>query len=223
MEISWGDIFFLYGVILTLSFASAFAWYWLLCRVRGGYATSLGLLTADSIHLAVIFYWANNKKHLTAAHLGLRPGRWKPIVSGVIGVGLGILLVMMAKMFPQYAAPHFKHMTSQWLKWTLWAPFTAVGFSTIFAQPLGEELLDRGILLPFLKSKLNLSLAVLLQAAVFSILHLRWVMGNVQAIPYLFVVGCILGIVYHMSDSLYPSLVAHGTANFLSLSAMLAR
>lgn len=212
----------MYSIILVLSFASAFAWYWVLYRVRGGYATSLSLLWIAVIHLVVIYRWVN-AKHICKADVGLRVGSWNPVVSWASGIGVGVLLFSLAPIFLHSSGPRFHQFTVYWFKWTLLSPFTVAGFTIIFALPLAEELLDRGIFFTYLKARLNFPIAVFLQAGVFSILHIGWMRGDMQTIPYHFVAGCIFGVLYHKSGSLYPSLVAHGTVNFLSLSAMLAQ
>ncbi len=181
-------------------------------------------LAGTSIALVAIFRWAKKRTGLSRADLGLRRGRWRPAISAFVGIAIGFLVVFI--LFPvlsPYKENLFPHLSAKWLKQTLLAPLTLLGFSMIFALPVVEELLYRGILYSYLKSKVSVLLATTLQAIVFSLAHLGYLSGDFRSLPYYFFVGCILAYLFETSDSLYPPIVAHGTLSFLSASSLLSR
>jgi membrane protease YdiL (CAAX protease family) len=75
-----------------------------------------------------------------------------------------------------------------------------------------EELAFRGVVLTNLQRLLSNREAILVSAALFSILHLSF-----PSIPHLFVIGLALGFLRVQTGSLYPGMALHFTHNFLCI------
>lgn len=78
--------------------------------------------------------------------------------------------------------------------------------------PAGEELLFRGVLFGWLRTRLPLAAAVILSAGVFAGLHLI-----VPLLPVLFVFGVATALVYEATGSTLNSFVMHATQNTLAV------
>ena len=99
------------------------------------------------------------------------------------------------------------------LEGVLAEPDSAVAWATItygvLIAPLVEELLFRGFLLPPLTRRLGRSLAVVLTALLFGLLHL----SDPASVPPLVAFGLALGGLRQWSGSLGPSVLLHALNN----------
>lgn len=86
-----------------------------------------------------------------------------------------------------------------------------MGFTLLFAQPVMEEILCRGIMLNKLKLCFPDWAAVLISAAVFGIVHLP--AGGVVLALGATLVGICFGVVFVKTKSLYAAIIAHAFAN----------
>ncbi len=77
-----------------------------------------------------------------------------------------------------------------------------------FVAPLGEELVFRGLLFPWLRGRLGVATAPILSGLIFAILH-----GVPILIPALTAIGTALALLYHRCGSLWPVILAHGAFN----------
>ena len=76
-----------------------------------------------------------------------------------------------------------------------------------------EETAIRGVLLPSLRTRLALPLAIPLSAAVFAFMH------DPYRMPFTFAVGLVLGALRLYKGSLLPSVLAHASLNALTFAA----
>lgn len=83
--------------------------------------------------------------------------------------------------------------------------------------PVGEELVFRGMLYRYLRSRRSVLPAVILSAALFSLAHVV----PVLLLP-LFVLGVALAIVTERSASIYPAIALHALNNGISLALLYA-
>lgn len=86
--------------------------------------------------------------------------------------------------------------------------------------PFAEELFFRGMLYPVLRARMGPVPAIVLNAALFALIHVYPLL-----LPGLFVVGLALAYLRERSGSLWPSVVYHAMQNslaLLSISATLA-
>lgn len=91
--------------------------------------------------------------------------------------------------------------------------FVALVVPTVaVVAPAGEELLFRGVLFGWLRTRLPLAAAIALSAAVFAGLHLI-----VPLLPVLLVFGMATALVYETTGSTLNSFVMHATQNTLAV------
>lgn len=122
-----------------------------------------------------------------------------------------------------FAAPVLYERYVQMAEATGLGVHPAVIFASIVLAPLGEELLCRGIIFNYagmvtkgMKNKeAEFWVANAIQALMFGIMHANWIQGS-----FAFVIGLGLGWLRRRYNSLYPSMLAHLTVNFLSSFVM---
>ena len=88
--------------------------------------------------------------------------------------------------------------------------------SLLFLSPFLEELYFRGILFSFLNTLIGPFWAILIASMYFALIHI-----NVLALPSLFTLGIILGLVYYFSQNLLFSIFVHIIFNAVMLSIIL--
>jgi membrane protease YdiL (CAAX protease family) len=88
--------------------------------------------------------------------------------------------------------------------WPAWASYLLISA----APGVCEELLFRGYVMERLSRALTANEALLVQAALFSVLHF-----GVVIFPSHFVIGLMLGLVRRLSGSLYPGMAVHAAWN----------
>jgi membrane protease YdiL (CAAX protease family) len=96
---------------------------------------------------------------------------------------------------------------------TVW--LAAVNF--ILWAAIFEEIGFRGLLYTTLRKRLNMKLAIILSALIFSAMHLYSLAGFLSV----FWSGMVLAYVYERYHSLLPGMIIHGASNLLSLSTVL--
>ncbi len=82
---------------------------------------------------------------------------------------------------------------------------------TVFAAPIGEEIVFRGALLSGLKEKFKAPVAIVLSGLAFSLMHM-----NPEQTEYQFLLGCTCAYLTLQSGSLIPAIIAHGTSNLIA-------
>jgi len=173
------------------------------------------------LNLFVPILWVKRRYRLNKDALGIKKGKWsfiRTILMGT-GVGLGCFLVSSIIWGPQLKINRF--LIDNLLRIFL-LPLSIVGFEKTVLGPLGEELLDRGFLYGYLRGRFGVSLGLLLQATIFSLLHLGYAFGGPLSLFFQrLLIGLVLGILYEASNSLYTSIICHGMINLLYSIAMI--
>ncbi len=82
--------------------------------------------------------------------------------------------------------------------------------------PFVEETLFRGVLYQWLRGWIGGPLSVVLSALIFGALHFTPLL-----LPVLFVMGCLLAIVFQITKSLYVSMLLHSFNNTMTVLALL--
>ncbi|MBF0129280.1 MAG: CPBP family intramembrane metalloprotease [Alphaproteobacteria bacterium] len=80
--------------------------------------------------------------------------------------------------------------------------------------PLFEEVLFRGVLFAWLRRRWGRVLAVAVSSLAFALAH-----GLSGTLVPLFVLGAFIALLYDLSGSLWPAVLAHGTNNGLAFAA----
>ncbi|MDA0701823.1 MAG: type II CAAX endopeptidase family protein [Proteobacteria bacterium] len=83
--------------------------------------------------------------------------------------------------------------------------------------PIAEEAFFRGLLFGWLRGRLGLAAGVLLSSLLFSVVHVF----DVVLLP-VFLLGILFAVIYTLSKSLWPAIIAHGTHNTLQLAWLYA-
>jgi membrane protease YdiL (CAAX protease family) len=178
-------------------------------RIYGQYATFFELILLVPVAWFTFFKYRSRWKGL-----GFRS--FKGIT---VGIGCGFyalffavnilysILLNILKIAPSVNwVAVFENISSPW--WLL-----AAG---ILLAPFVEEIFFRGFVFSGLNQRLGWVKAMLISAAVFSFVHLQ----ITNMIP-IFLLGCILAYLYHYSKSIWPSIILHAIANFISMSLAL--
>lgn len=177
------------------------------------YFQNIGVLLLELVYLlpiVLIFAW----RRISWKHLGF--GAFN---INVVGIGCGLLLGgysiillhnwlltifgvdtqgdQIFQMFDQLESP-------VWL--------FVVG---AIVAPIVEEIFFRGFLFQGFRQKYGWMPALLLSSAIFGAAHL----DPVSLIPT-FVLGCVLAVVYHRSNSVWPGILFHAAINSFSLCAV---
>jgi len=98
------------------------------------------------------------------------------------------------------------------------AGFSWLNYVFVFAvaaiiAPLVEELVFRGLLYQWLRARLGIAAAVLLSAAIFSVVHVIPLL-----FPALFLIGVVLALAFELGRSLWVSIALHFFQNALTVS-----
>jgi len=80
------------------------------------------------------------------------------------------------------------------------------------AAPVLEEIIFRGVVQKRLTKMMNLHSAIILQAFIFGFIHLNFIQGT-----YAFVLGIIIGYIYHWFDSIWYACAIHVAFNGTSI------
>lgn len=88
---------------------------------------------------------------------------------------------------------------------------------TVVAAPLTEEIMVRGVIYNDFKKATSVRVALLIQALVFGLIH-----GNIVQGTYAFILGLILGSIYHRYKTIWASILLHFSFNLTSTTLSLA-
>lgn len=181
--------------------------------VKQEYFQNIGVLLLELVYLlpvVVIFAW----RRISWKHLGF--GAFK---INVVGIGCGLLIGGYSII-----------LLHNWLLTILGVGTQGDQIFQIFDQlespawlfvvgaivaPIVEEIFFRGFLFQGFRQKYGWLPAVLLSSAIFGAAHL----DPVSLIPT-FVLGCVLAVVYHRSNSVWPGILFHAAINSFSLCAV---
>lgn len=82
--------------------------------------------------------------------------------------------------------------------------------------PVVEETFFRGVLYQWLRGYTGIAPAVIVSAFLFGGAHGIWLL-----LPVLFVMGCVLAVVFQRARSLFASMLLHGINNAVAIAALL--
>jgi membrane protease YdiL (CAAX protease family) len=187
----------LFGAMLAVSFAGMIAYK---------FSTSPWIdVSMCSVDAVLISAFAFHERAALRSALGLveRP---LPLLKTPLVLATSILLVSGYFALLERLGVPFVRYTDEMLEagWPVWTAYLAVSiYPAVF-----EELAFRGIILRRLQQALGATEAWLVQAAMFSVLHL---------LPFIFPSHFVLGLVFGWlrlkSGSLYPGMIAHALWN----------
>lgn len=88
------------------------------------------------------------------------------------------------------------------------------GIGRVIITPLMEELVYRGVIYGYLRSKLGWPVGLIVQASIFTMVHPNVYQGGITIILFYFAFGLGFGGLYQFYRSLYPAVVCHGALNY---------
>jgi len=83
----------------------------------------------------------------------------------------------------------------------------------VAVAPLLEEIIFRGFVFQALSEIRGPGIAIPFTAALFALLHAGQLAGNWSSVILIFLVGCILSVVRHRTNSIIPSFIVHTSYN----------
>jgi len=81
---------------------------------------------------------------------------------------------------------------------------------TVVISPLVEELMFRGYIQEYLRSRLKKEIAIVISALIFSLYH------PLYTFPYIFVFGVFQSTIREMNGTLYPNIIIHFANNLIT-------
>jgi membrane protease YdiL (CAAX protease family) len=126
----------------------------------------------------------------------------------------GFLVAFGSLYFPAFRWLGFSYerISDQYLEagWPRWTPYALAALSPAVL----EEIIFRGYVMARLDRLLTARESLLVQAALFSLLHL-----GVVIFPSHFVIGLVLGVLRRRTGSLYPGIAVHMSWNAIIVFA----
>ena len=150
-------------------------------------------------------------------------GRWSVSKSLLIGAGAALALRLPSLSMLLVPSESIQPFLQESELWQMIAQVRDVyGLGAVFwlvvvLAPVVEEFLFRGVLLGAISNHISFGWANAIQAAVFASLHM-----DAAALPYLFVMGLIAGVLARRSGGLLASMTFHFVFNLI-ISVLLLR
>jgi membrane protease YdiL (CAAX protease family) len=159
--------------------------------------------------------WIKTKYAMGKTSLGIRKGRWRAISMVSIGVGTGVIYFVLESVIN---GRNLVLDQSVWEHWpdffSSWFIFRILGISVL--SPIGQEVYFRGFVYGYLRGILGKKLGLIAQGLVFSLFHVDFIFAaSIGLFFQRLIVGILLGLIYDVSDSIYPSIACHVIINFL--------
>ena len=164
-------------------------------------------------------YWVNKRYALRVEALGLRRTclhvRWMPfavLLSALVYCVTSRLILVGAESL------HSNMNISENFLAIVMLPFSIDGFPSIILSPIGEEILYRGFVYGWLRTRFGILVGIITQSLVFSFFHYDIIQHDWLYISVLHsLAGLILGLLFEISGNLYVSIVGHSAMNYLGV------
>ena len=159
---------------------SALCFYFLLLVSFGDTKITLRVARYVGSLIMIFFplYWLKRQYGLSKEAIGLRKGElslWSHIFIGVIMAIIYSLTIQLTPLKYSSASPDLKSYPIGLL---IIAPLSINGFASIILAPLSEEIVYRGVIYGYLRTKLKMGYALILQALLFCFLHYNGAYSN---------------------------------------------
>jgi len=174
------------------------------------------LLSAQCLALLAAVALALRRRGGGLATVGLLPLGWR---GATIAILLGVLIAFGLSAV-LYGLQQAMHLPSKTPGAEMLAPagFSWLGWGVMLLvagllAPFAEEVMFRGLVFGWLRQRLRPSLAALVSALPFGLLHIQ-----PQHILYAGAAGFFLALIYQRSGSLWSSIAAHMAINIIAVS-----
>ena len=164
-------------------------------------------LLANVIIVVILLLWFLLRKKPLSEAAGLRRcSGWTVDFCTFGAVGLYVIVGLALALLPESWMAEYEEAVLLGAETGL-IPALAVAVSA----PLAEELVFRGIIQSRLERAMPVWSAVVLQAALFGLIH-----GTPVQIGYAFVMGLLFGYIRHRTGSILPTIAAHAAFNAIN-------
>jgi hypothetical protein len=174
----------------------------------------IGSLLASAIAFLGSAYFAGVRKHpLGWRSVGLRSTSRRWLLGSLLaGVGFVPVNIMIVAVVQRAAGlPVIQASDSQFEAFPV-IEFAAVLIAAAVLVPFAEEVIFRGVIYRWLRTRAGLPLALIISSVIFGSLH--FYLPSMVAISLL---GMVCGLLMEYSGSLWPAVVAHGVNNALAV------
>ena len=171
------------------------------------------VIAVNGLTLLGIFLMFLGRKESFKTYINFTPIKLKNAVPlFFFGIFLNILTVglvsIVSELFPISEQMEYY---SELLEPLMLGNPILVFFAIVISAPLFEEIALRGVVFNDFKKSVPVWLALVIQAAVFGLMHLNIIQGT-----YAFFLGLILGLVYHYYKSIWMPILVHLSFNLTS-------
>ncbi|MDQ3985846.1 MAG: CPBP family intramembrane metalloprotease [Actinomycetota bacterium] len=216
------DISFVFAIVFVALPINLGIFFFLIDVDFGSAPAFLGVFAVLWYSGTVFFAWLliMRRRAVSFEQLGFRWKGWGPIVLMIPGtvvafVGTTIVLWVTQSFVGDVATAEDQLAIDNAVLGPGDLIWLLLGVAVL--GPIVEELLFRGILYQYLRSKRSVVVAVLISSIVFSVTHFIPTL-----LPALFVMGVFLALAMQIWDSIYPAIVLHMFYNGLVVVFMYA-
>lgn len=201
-------------VVLLLTAVILFLLRMVLSEVPRSPPAVFALLALQSaVPMALLYLLVVRRRGLSWAALGLRPtqARWYTVALLLALASFPLVMVVnagvQALLGEPLRNPQLEILAPAEFSWGALAVMLLMAGLVV---PVVEEIVFRGLLFGWLRTRFGLAAGIALSALAFAFAH-----GIPVLAPALAVQGILLAWLYARSDSLWPGVVMHGTFNGL--------
>jgi membrane protease YdiL (CAAX protease family) len=182
-----------------------------------------GSIAAIALYVAFLvgYHWTSQERGWIKLRARLSPVDRKPLVFGALSAIAILAFMVMVHWILLRAGFNFAQVPSP-LGLSSWTQLPLASLAVVLVAPLTEELLFRGLLLDWLKQKMNVWTAAVILSVIFSLLHANpFSLGAVGwfAFSARFLLGLTASALTIKYRSLRPAFVAHATWNAIGCIA----
>lgn len=175
--------------------------------------TSIGLVLAV-VFMTVLYFVAIQPQALSIETLGLHRISWKDLNIILLWTVLLIVLSIIIVVVQTYFGIGTSNIKTESLQSDLSLISILIAFgSAAIVSPIYEEIFYRGFLYRFFEQRFGVWIGMIVSAGIFTLAHLP----TTNTLLVNFVSGLVFAWVYERTNSIYSSMVIHGTFNGLAV------
>ncbi len=180
-----------------------------------GMVNSIAILASTALGAGLVFLFVKIRGGISISeYLGFKKIGWRAILLIIALVIALLALVIIAG--PYLSGEGDSDLTTELYRSSVFPPL--LWLAVALAAPFFEELFFRGFLFAGIRaSRLGAVGAVVITAVLWASLHLQY---SVFGMAQILLLGLVMGVVRHKTDSLWSSLMMHVMWNGFSLAAV---
>ena len=168
----------------------------------------------------VPIFWVTRKYNVTKDSLGIVVQRKSVLKYSIIGILFAIIYFIILQFLPfQFNLPTIptEQKASASILTLILFPLTLVGFRISILSPIAEEVFFRGFIYGYFRKRFGIKFGLIIQTIIFTSLHTFYITRyfDYYALINVAVIGLILGSLYEITGSIYPSIIFHCTFNYI--------